>query len=219
MALEDASIAVEGLVVRRDGRTILNLSAWDVPSGAQGLVAGPSGSGKTKLVNVLAGLTLPDAGAVTAAGVDWARLSPAQRDRARARAIGIVFQNVRLINALSVAGNMRLAARLAGRQVDRAQITGLLDRLGVVDKAEAKPRTLSLGEAQRAAVARAVIGRPRLVLADEPTSALDDFAAARVADLLASEAKKADATLLIITHDARLKKKFPVLLELEKGAA
>lgn len=219
MAVDDPAITVEGLVVRRDGRAILHLSDWSVPSGAQGLVAGPSGSGKTTLVNVLAGLTTPDAGRVTVAGVDWAQMSPARRDKARARAIGLVFQNVRLINALSVAGNVRLAARLAGRPSDRARTTELLDRLGVADKVDAKPRTLSLGEAQRAAVARAVIGQPRLVLADEPTSALDDASAERVAELLSNEAKAAGATLVIVTHDARLKNKFPVLLELGKAGA
>lgn len=176
--------------------------------GEAALLLGPSGSGKTTLVNLVAGLLTPQSGDVRLAGQSLAATDAAGRDAVRARTLGLVFQSLRLVSALSVLGNLALARRLAGRPADPARARHLLDRLGIAHRADALPRTLSQGEAQRAAIARAVVTEPRLLIADEPTSALDAANAANVADLLAETARDSRAALLIVTHDERLVGRF-----------
>jgi putative ABC transport system ATP-binding protein len=152
-------------------------------------------------------------------GHDLGAFSPARLDRFRGATIGVVFQQLRLVRALTVTQNLLLALSLAGHRPDRPRIAGLLERLGLSHRADALSWTLSQGEAQRAAVARAVVARPRLLLADEPTSALDDRSAEAVADLLAAEAAAGDAALLVVTHDQRLKDRFATLAELRAPGA
>jgi putative ABC transport system ATP-binding protein len=211
-ALEMTDVRVEA-----GARAILCLPLLTLPSGAAGLVLGPSGAGKTTLLNVASGLLTPNAGQVRVAGEDIGAMPPARRDRFRGRSIGIVFQAQRLVRALTVRQNLALATTLAGQTPDKARIAALLDRIGLAHRADAKAWTLSVGEAQRAGVARAVVTRPALLLADEPTSALDDANAAAVAELLESEAREAGAALLIVTHDTRLKARLPVVLQLGPG--
>lgn len=172
--------------------------------GEHSLLLGPSGSGKTTLINIVAGLLTPDAGEVRIAGEAMAG-SPAARDDLRRRRIGIIFQTLRLVEALSVTANLKLAQRLAGQPQDMGEITRLLTEVGLAHRVDARPRALSQGEAQRAAVARALVARPDLLIADEPTSALDDGNAERVAKLLIETADAHGSTLLIATHDTRLK--------------
>lgn len=207
-------IEVENLQLTAGGRTVLRLKAWSTPAGRHSLVLGPSGSGKTTLLHALAGLRRPAAGRIVIDGQDLATLGAAALDRLRGRTIGYVFQNLRLIQSLSVRDNLRLAQSLAGRKPDPAHIDALLSRLQISHLADRRPREASQGESQRAAVARALAARPRLVFADEPTSALDDTAAARVAGLLRAEADACGATLVIATHDQRLKELFADRLEL-----
>lgn len=216
--IQTAAIALDGVCVGYDERTVLDLDHWSVPAGAKGLVTGPSGSGKTTLLHLIAGLAHPERGAVHVFGSNWAVMSRANQDRLRGRKIGLVFQTPRLIGALSVGDNVRLAAKLSGRSADADGLDALLRRLDIAHCAERKPRTLSQGEAQRAALARALAGEPKLILADEPTSALDDERAGVVATLLEEEAERLGATLLIVTHDARLKGGLPVLLDLGTNA-
>jgi putative ABC transport system ATP-binding protein len=207
-------IEVENLQLNAGGRTVLRLAAWSTPPGRHTLVLGPSGSGKTTLLHALAGLRRPTAGRILIAGQDLARLGAAALDRFRGQTIGYVFQNLRLIQSLSVRDNLRLAQSLAGQTPDPTHIDDLLERLHISHLANRLPRQASQGESQRAAVARALAARPRLVFADEPTSALDDSAAQRVAGLLRAEADACGATLVIATHDQRLKDLFPDRLEL-----
>jgi putative ABC transport system ATP-binding protein len=141
---------------------------------------GPSGSGKTTLLHCIGGLIRPDAGRVTVAGRDLAGFSGGALDIFRGQTIGIVFQTLRLVRALTVAQNLELALHLARRKPDPRRIADTLARLGVDHLAGARPNRLSVGEQQRAAIARAVVAAPRLILADEPTSALDDDNAAAV---------------------------------------
>jgi putative ABC transport system ATP-binding protein len=136
----------------------------------------------------------------------------AQRDALRRRTVGIVFQTLRLISALSLRDNLALAARLAGQPADG--IDRLLGELNLSHRADARPRALSQGEAQRAAIARALVARPALLLADEPTSALDDANTARAAELLVRLAAEQGSTLLIATHDSRLKAHIPRTIQL-----
>ncbi len=209
-------IAVEGLRHAYEGHTVVELASWSVARGATGLVLGASGSGKSTLLHILAGLLTPSAGRVLIDGQDLSALRGRARDQFRADRIGVVFQNLHLVPVVSVAANVELAARLAGRsQADaRDRARALLDRLGLSHRAHAKPRALSRGEAQRAAIARALAARPQLLLADEPTSALDDANAATVVEMLRDAAAQDGASMVIATHDQRLRDAFADRLEL-----
>ncbi|KHL25020.1 ABC transporter ATP-binding protein [Croceibacterium mercuriale] len=193
--------------------TVLHDFSFAATRGQHSLLLGPSGSGKTTLINLIAGLLTVQHGTIRIAGETMAGL-PGVRDDLRRRRIGIIFQTLRLVEALSVTANLRLAQRLAGRERDDAEIGRLLDEVGLGHRAHARPRALSQGEAQRAAVARALVGRPDLLIADEPTSALDDGNAERIARLLVGTADAHGSTLLIATHDARLKAHIPHALVL-----
>jgi putative ABC transport system ATP-binding protein len=211
-------IEISYLRVEAGGRTILDLPEWRLEAGAAGLLLGPSGSGKTTLLNVLAGLIRPSAGSVKIDGQDIAAQSGAKLDKFRGARIGVVFQTLRLIRALSVRDNLALAMRLSGAKPDAARIAQTLERLGIGALASAKPARLSVGEGQRAAIARAVVSQPALLLADEPTSALDDANAEAAIGLLLEEAAACGATLVIATHDQRVKDRFAQKLVLEKRA-
>ncbi len=207
-------IEVTRLTVIRGGRAIVSVPHWQVETGKAALVLGPSGSGKTTLLHALAGLLTPGAGAVRIGGRDLAALNAAARDRFRGATIGLVFQTARLMGALTVSENLALALRLAGKPQDSARIASALARLDLAHRARARPQALSTGESQRAAIARAVIARPALLLADEPTAALDDAHAEAALALMQSEAAAYGATLVIATHDARVKSKIAQRLDL-----
>jgi len=168
------------------------------------LLMGPSGSGKTTLVNLICGLSSPEKGAIRVAGHDIATASESRRDKIRREHIGIVFQTLRLVSALDLSANLLLAQRLSRGATDAPLIASVLERLGIAHRAKAKPHQMSQGEAQRAAIARALVTRPRLLIADEPTSALDETNARQVTDLLLECAADYGVTLLIATHDDRL---------------
>lgn len=173
------------------------------------LLVGPSGSGKTTLINLICGLLSPEKGAIRVAGHDIAAVSESGRDKIRREHIGIVFQTLRLVSALDLSANLLLAQRLSRGTIDASLITSLLERLGIAHRAKAKPYQMSQGEAQRAAIARALVTRPRLLIADEPTSALDQANARQVMNLLLECTADYGATLLIATHDDRLTPLFP----------
>lgn len=214
-APDDSLLEIRDLRHAVAGRVILAVPAWVVPPGAHSLICGPSGSGKTTLLHLIAGLLRPSAGVITVAGQDLDQLGPAGIDAFRGRRIGIVFQTLHLVPALTVADNLRLARYLAGLPREDDRVMQVLAGLDLGEKAGARPRDLSQGEAQRVAIARAVINAPQLILADEPTSALDDGNCTRVLDLLREQAAACDATLLVATHDHRVKERFDRRLELE----
>lgn len=206
--------ALEGICHRYNGQPALALSRWQAEQGEHLLVLGPSGSGKSTLLHILAGLLTPSEGTVAIAGQDLQALVGAERDRFRGRHIGILFQRLHLLPALTVFENVRLAPYLAGLRQDSARITGVLERLGIADKHNAYPPTLSFGEAQRAALARALVNEPKVILADEPTSNLDDAHCEQVLQLLEEQAQTCRATLVIATHDQRVKQRIGKRLEL-----
>lgn len=201
-------LALSGLGHSIGGRRILDIPDWSLRAGEHALLLGPSGSGKTTLIHIICGLVTPTSGAVRIDGTDVAALPQAARDALRRRRIGLVFQTLRLVSALSVRQNLALAQRIALGQTDRAAIDQLITRVGLGHRADARPRQLSQGEGQRAAIARALITRPALVIADEPTSALDDANAESMADLLFDVAAGSGATLLVATHDGRIRHRF-----------
>ncbi len=207
-------LEIRGLRHDYDGRTVLSVPSWDVARGDSSLVLGPSGSGKTTLLHVIAGLATPTAGTVRVAGEEITRLSPAARDTFRARRVGLVLQTLHLIGVVSVRENLRLAQRLAGAKVDDARIDEVLAGLAIPALSGAHARDISVGEAQRVAIARAVVNRPALILADEPTSALDDGNCEKALALLLEQAAACGATLLVATHDNRVRGRFARRLEL-----
>jgi len=207
-------ISVRGLAHRYGQQQALHLSEWKVAQGERWLVLGPSGCGKTTLLHALAGLIRPSEGRVEIAGQDLSSLSGSMLDRWRGATIGIVLQALHLVKHLSVRDNLRLAQYLAHAPQDDARIADTLGALGVAEKSARRPSELSQGEQQRVAIARAVVNRPKLLLADEPTANLDDAAAAQVIDLLSEQAARHGATLVIATHDSRVKMNFEKTLNL-----
>jgi ABC-type lipoprotein export system ATPase subunit len=209
--------ALSDLVHAYDGEEVLRVGSWEAGQGAHWLVLGPSGSGKTTLLHVLAGILRPSEGSVSIAGQDLAALGPAALDRFRGRHIGIVLQRLHLISSLTVLNNLLLAQYLAGLPQDHGRVREVLEELDLGGKSRAYPHELSFGQAQRVAVARAIVNRPRLLLADEPTSNLDDARCLQALELLRSQARACNATLVIATHDQRIRARVDHHFEL-KGA-
>lgn len=207
--------AIGNLKHAYDGTEVLDVPEWSAEQGAHWLVIGLSGSGKTTLLHVLAGILRPSAGSVSIAGHNLLALKPADLDRFRGQHIGIVLQRLHLVPSLTVLKNLLLAQYLAGVPQDRARVREVLASLDVAGKADAYPHELSFGQAQRVAVARAVVNRPQLLLADEPTSNLDDTRCAQAYELLESQARACGATLVIATHDQRIKARMSNHFELK----
>jgi putative ABC transport system ATP-binding protein len=207
-------VTVHNLVHRYGKATVLQISSLDVARGERWLIAGPSGSGKTTLLAILAGLLRPAHGTVTVAGNELSAMPEAELDAWRGRTVGYVPQRLHLINSLTVLDNLLLAQYLADEHVDRKQGMALLQTLEIEHLSQRLPHELSQGQAQRVAVARAVINKPTLLLADEPTAALDDAQADHVMSLLTRHATAAGATLAVASHDARIRSRFEHVLSL-----
>jgi len=188
-----------------DGTTFLDFPDINCQRGEQWLLLGQSGSGKTTLLHLLGGLRKPKKGEVFIGGKNIRQLSSSALDQFRGKNIGIVFQKPHFVRSLNVEENLVLAQQLAGQPIDRNYIVTILNQLNIGHKLKSKTKNLSEGEKQRVAIARALVNRPSVILADEPTSALDDKNCTEVAKLLEQQAKEANATLLIVTHDGRLK--------------
>ncbi|MEO1720482.1 MAG: ABC transporter ATP-binding protein [Pseudomonadota bacterium] len=200
----------------RDGFTLC-IDDWSVPAGSTTLLIGPSGSGKSTLLSLICGIVAPRTGGVTVAGKDLAALSNAARDRARAEHIGVIFQMFNLLPYGSVIDNVTLPLNFARDRSRRTESAGgtarearrLLTALGLDDEHIAKPAAqLSVGQQQRVAAARALIGAPELIVADEPTSALDRDRQGLFLDLLFSQVSEAGASLLMVSHDPSLGDRF-----------
>ena len=200
--------ALESLRHAYNGQEVLTLDDWRAAQGQHWLVLGPSGSGKTTLLHILAGILTPSEGRVSLAGQDVRAMAASELDRFRGRRIGIVFQRLHLIPSLTVLDNLLLAQYLAGTKQDRAAVEALLASLGLAGEAHRRPQALSFGQSQRAAVARAVVNRPSIILADEPTSNLDDANAEAALDLLLTQARACSATLVVASHDRRISDRF-----------
>jgi len=198
-------ISVRGLAHRYGSNEVLRLADWKVAQGERWLVLGPSGSGKTTLLHLAAGLIRPAEGELEVAGENLRKLDGMRLDRWRGATVGIVLQSLHLLRHLSVRDNLRIAQYLAHAPQDA---------LGVADKAARRAAELSEGERQRVALARAVVNRPKLLLADEPTANLDDRAAAQAVELLLEQAERHGATLVVATHDSRVKRNFERRLDL-----
>jgi putative ABC transport system ATP-binding protein len=174
----------------------------EVTAGEAVAVMGPSGSGKSTMLNLVAGVDRADSGDIEVDGQNLGRLSETGLAKFRRTRVGVIFQFFHLLDDLTVRDNVLLPAQLAGRtrQDARARAGELLTQLGIADKADAYPARLSGGQRQRVAVARALVNRPRLLLADEPTGAVDARTGEQVAELL-RELNQSGQTLVVVTHD------------------
>lgn len=182
---------------------------FNLDQGKELLLLGQSGVGKTTLLHLLGGLLPPQFGVITLADQKINPLSKAQLDQFRAKNIGIIFQKNHFIQSLNVSENLDLTATISGNSIDPKYRDQLLDQLLLNHRKTAKINQLSEGEKQRVSIARALINRPKIVLADEPTSALDDLNCDRVIQLLKQQSDEINASLIIVTHDKRLKDQFP----------
>ncbi|MGB0954921.1 MAG: ABC transporter ATP-binding protein [Panacagrimonas sp.] len=212
---ETPALRIQALCHDYGAAPVLVLDALSLAPSEQMLVMGPSGSGKSTLLHAIAGLLRPSQGEIHIAGQALTALSSRQLDRFRGQHIGIVFQRLHLLPALTVLQNLLWAQGLAGRSRDPAAAMQLLEKLGVQHLAGRMPAQLSQGQAQRVAVTRALLSQPRLLLADEPTSSLDDVHAERTLTLLRTQAAEIGAALLVVSHDRRLRGQFDQQLELE----
>ena len=187
-------------------REVLDSLDLAVPAGRCIAIMGPSGSGKTTLLHVLAGLITPDSGEVHVAGLDLVSASARALARHRREKVSMVFQFGELLPELNVAENVSLPMRLSGRRPDARLVRDALEAVGLRDPG-AWPAQLSGGEIQRAAVARALITRPAVLLCDEPTGSLDAANSEQVVRLLLKVAHQSAATLIVSTHDPAVAKR------------
>ncbi|WP_285732586.1 ABC transporter ATP-binding protein [Nocardiopsis sp. ATB16-24] len=200
----DRGLLLEGVTLRLgDGDT--TVTALDevsiaVRPGELVAVVGPSGAGKSSLLAVAGALTVPDSGTVRADGRDITGLSKRARARFRREHIGFVFQSGNLLGALTATDQLRMMTHL-GRGGTQQDVQRLLEEVGMGDKANRRPHQLSGGERQRVGIARALMGRPAVLLVDEPTAALDRARSHEIVRLLAQETKRSDVATMMVTHD------------------
>lgn len=199
-------LTIEGLEFAYADRLILRMQQLHLAAGESCTVLGPSGCGKTTLLHLIAGLLKPTRGSVTINGQCLSELSASRCDRFRGRHLGIVFQRFYLLPALTVLENLTLTQVLAHVPSSVGAVRELLEKLDIAPCLKAYPHELSQGQAQRVAIARALVHRPSLIIADEPTSSLDDQNAERAIALLRSQARSANAALLVVTHDRRIQR-------------
>lgn len=187
---------------RPDGEVhaVVDVRAFSLAAGAQLALRGESGSGKTTFLNLVAGILAPDRGAIALDGRNLTALGEAARDRLRAETVGYIFQTFNLLQGHTVLENVELGMAF-GRGVDRAHAEALLGRVGLGDRRHHFPHQLSTGQQQRAAVARALANRPKLVLADEPTGNLDRRNARESLALIREVCREGAAALLLVSHD------------------
>lgn len=219
-------LSLKDVQFRWPGRVAFDLRVpdFEVDASETVLLLGESGSGKSTLLSLICGTVSATTGAIRVAGTDMASLSSGQRDRFRAEQIGLIFQQFNLLPFASVRDNILLPLRFAPKR--RARVPDLRTEterlclaLGLPDDVmAAKAGTLSVGQQQRVAAARALIGQPPLIIADEPTSALDAATQATFLELLFAQSRAHSSALLMVSHDARLAPQFDRVVEMSKIA-
>lgn len=203
---------------------VLEIESLQVKTGESLFIRGPSGSGKTTLLNLIGGVVDPLNGSVEVLGQSYADLSAKEKDQLRGDQMGFIFQQFNLMPFLNVYENVTLPLKFSAHRRDCIEKVGALEetkrllnhlKFKAEDILERSVTELSIGQQQRVAVARALIGRPSLIIADEPTSALDSDAREAFIQLLFKESKEAGATLVFVSHDVSLGKSFDHQLDLK----
>ena len=207
-------IALNAVAHNYENGQRIGFKDWQVDDGSQWLLLGASGSGKTTLLHILTGILKPLQGSVVINGTSIYDLSSKHLDQFRGRNVGIIFQRPHLIKSLTIKENLVMAQSFANLPTDLNRVQEVLASLGIADKKDAYPSELSQGQLQRVSIGRAEINRPTLLIADEPTSSLDDKNAAAVLELLITQSSINQATLIVATHDKRVKDAFTNTYEL-----
>jgi len=203
------------------GACVLKDITLKIAAGESLVIVGPSGSGKSTLLNIIGALDRPTSGKVLFGGNDLARLSEVQLARIRNQHIGFVFQLHHLLPQCTVLENVLVPTLVnkfsRRRDADGARVVDLLERVGLKDYLLHRPGELSVGQRQRVAVVRALINKPRLLLADEPTGSLDETTAESIADLLVELNRTEKVALIVVTHSMRLAERIGPVMELTGG--
>lgn len=213
----DVVVRVDELTVDVPGRRLLDRVALEIRRGETVAVMGPSGSGKTTLLNCVAGLLIPARGSVRVGDVDMASARAEVRAAQRLSKVATVFQFGELLPELTAGENVALPLLLRAEADARATARRWLSRVGLDGRYDDSPQTLSGGEVQRVGIARALAGRPAIVLADEPTGALDRGTADEVTELLISAAREHQAAVLVATHDQAVADRADRIVQLRDG--
>lgn len=187
---------------------ILDVPEYRLAGGEQAVLIGPSGCGKTTLLHVIAGITRPDSGQVYIDGVELTKFSESARDRIRADKLGYVFQTFNLLPGFSALENVMLGMTFATNRHSGDRAKKLLDRVGLSHRLSSRPSTMSVGEQQRVAVARALANKPKLLLADEPTANVDPRNQQQIIDLIRETCREENIALIIVTHAMEVAKQF-----------
>ena len=197
-------LQIKNLEYEVDNQKIIKGNTFNINHKEHQLILGDSGSGKTTLLNLMSGLLKPSKGEILFEGLKYSTLSEKDLDSLRAENFGFIFQKLNLIEYLSIKQNLALVKdKLNSYDVDK-----MISELGLSGKNNQEVKNLSFGEAQRVAIARAVINNPKVIFADEPTSALDDSNTEIVMKMIFDYVKKNNSTLVVCTHDDRVKKFF-----------
>ena len=203
-------LRVKNLEFKVANKTILNKQNFSVSKSKHLIISGSSGSGKTTLMNLMSGLLNPTSGFISFEDNDFSKLTEENIDQIRSKNFGFIFQRLHLIKHLTVEQNI-----LLGLNKDQSpNIDELLDDIGLKNKHTQLAKNLSFGESQRVAIARGIINSPKVIFADEPTSSLDDKNTKKVLELIFFQAKKNNSTIIISSHDERVKKFFKKIQEI-----
>ena len=201
---------IKNLEYKIENKEILSKQSFNLETSNHLLILGPSGCGKTTLINLMSGLLKPTSGIILFNNQDYSNLSEESIDRVRSENFGFIFQKLHLISHMNLIDNIKLAQNKSNTKY----LEKLINNLDLSEKKFEIARNLSFGEAQRVAIARGVANNPKVLFADEPTSALDDKNTKKVMNLIFSQAEKTNSTLIVCTHDNRIKKMFSNVLEI-----
>ena len=201
---------IKNLEYKKQNNKILSNLNFSVDEGKHLLILGSSGSGKTSLLNLMSGLLKPTKGEISFEDYKYSTLSEEEIDKIRANNFGFIFQKLHLIGHLNVKQNIDLIKN----KINSKKVEKLIFGLGLMQKSQQMVSDLSVGEAQRVAIARGLANGPKVIFADEPTSSLDDYNTQRVIELILDQTKQMNSTLIVSTHDKRIKKYFSKITEM-----
>jgi putative ABC transport system ATP-binding protein len=208
-------IRLQNITHRYSSELTIAFPDINISGGEKLLISGNSGSGKTTLMHIAAGILKPTEGEVVFNDISLYKLSSGKIDDFRGKNIGIVFQKAHLVKNLTVLENILAAMYFSGNKISKEKALEILSELNILDQKDKLPYSLSQGQSQRAAIAKALVNNPQVIFADEPTSGLDDFNTEAVINLLLTVAKNNNSTLIVSSHDARLKNIFNQVVTLK----